>query len=88
MIHVFGKRKDGVTVFDRSAHPNHDVMGVNATLHIHDKGGSIFGHSTQYYSDGMRISRSTSDGVHEHGIHWTNQNLPKGHPGRHQPPSK
>ena len=38
-------------------------------------------HQTQVYPDNYRASR---DGQGD--WHWTNQNLPKGHPDRHEPP--
>jgi hypothetical protein len=40
------------------------------------------GHQTQVYPDNYRVSRDGENGV----WHWTNQNLPKGHPDRHNPP--
>ena len=46
-----------------------------------------YGHSTQAYSDGYRISRSTNDGgkTADH-IHWTNQNAKKRSVDRHLKP--
>lgn len=42
------------------------------------------GKVTQAYPDGFRHTVDLRPGM---GPHWTNQNLPKGHPARHDPPS-
>jgi hypothetical protein len=39
------------------------------------------GHQTQIYTDNYRVSRDFYG-----DWHWTNQNLPKGHPARHKKP--
>lgn len=43
------------------------------------------GHGTQYYDDGTRVSWDT-DGQGDSNRHWTNQNVGKGNPRRHQRP--
>ena len=43
-------------------------------------------HSTQYYSDGYRLSRDTGQGG-DRDVHWTNQGVAKGSSSRHTPPS-
>ena len=72
----------GVTIYDREIRKDHDVAGINGQFSFRNN----FGHSTQYYSDGYHISRDTADGVHETNIHWTNHNLPKHDPKRHDKP--
>lgn len=41
------------------------------------------GHTSQWYGDNQRVSW---DGIDQDNVHWTNQELPKDHPGRHNPP--
>jgi hypothetical protein len=41
------------------------------------------GHHTQAYDDKYRVSWDHPD---QQDYHWTNQNVPKGHPDRHNPP--
>lgn len=81
----------GVTFYDRRARKDHDVAGIAGGINLrgdyyHGKKAGVIGHSTQYYDDGVRLSRDTRDGVHEENIHWTDERLPDGHPDRHHKP--
>lgn len=90
----------GVTIYDRNARPGHEVMGIEGGVKLRPnssfrgdgqdwykgKKPGIIGHSTQYYGDGVRVSRSTRDGIHEEDIHWSNERLPDGHPDKHKKP--
>ena len=90
----------GVTIYDRNARPGHEVKGIEGGIKLRPnssfrgdgqdwykgKKPGIIGHSTQYYGDGVRVSRSTRDGIHEEDIHWSNERLPDGHPDKHKKP--
>lgn len=82
----------GVTIYDRRARPGHEVMGIEGRSNLHGqpfnpkKHPEEVGHITQFYKDGVRVSRSTTDNVHETRTHWTDTRLPKGHPDYHKKP--
>ena len=91
----------GVTFYDRNARPGHQVMGISGGIKLRPnssfkgegqdwykgKKPGVIGHSTQYYDDGVRVSRDTRDGIHEEDIHWTDKRLPNGHPDQHKKPN-
>ena len=82
----------GVTIYDRRARPGHEAMGIEGQSNLHGqpynpkKHPDEVGHITQFYEDGVRISRSTTDNVHETRTHWTDTRLPKWHPDYHRKP--
>ncbi|MBQ6461625.1 DUF1771 domain-containing protein [Candidatus Saccharibacteria bacterium] len=96
----FTDNSKGVTMYDRNARPGHEVKGISGGVKLKPnssfrgenqnwykgKKPGVIGHSTQFYDDGVRLSRETKDGVHEINTHWTDTRLPKGHPGRHEKP--
>lgn len=82
----------GVTIYDRRARPGHEVKGVEGRSNLHGqsynpkKHPEEVGHITQFYEDGVRVSRSTEDNVCEVKVHWTDTRLPKWHPDYHEKP--
>lgn len=81
----------GVTFFDRRMRTKHEIKGISGGINFRGdyykgKKPGVIGHSTQYYDDNYRVSLETHDGIHEENIHWTNQNLSKGHPDSHKKP--
>ncbi len=90
----------GVTIYDRNARPGHEVKGIEGGIKLRPnssfrgdgqdwykgKRPGIIGHSTQFYDDGVRVSRDTKDGINEENIHWTDTRLPKGSPDYHKRP--
>lgn len=90
----------GVTIYDRNARPGHEVKGIDGGIKLRSnssfrgkgqdwyngKRPGIIGHSTQFYDDGVRVSRDTRDGTNEVNTHWTDARLPKGHPDYHKKP--
>ncbi len=91
----------GVTIYDRNARPGHEVKGIEGGVKIRPnssfrgegkdwysgKRPGVIGHSTQFYDDGVRVSRDTKDGINEANTHWTDTRLPKGHPDYHKKPN-
>ena len=67
-------------------------MGIEGRSNFHgqsykqNKHPEEVGHITQFYDDGVRVSRSTTDNVHETRVHWTDERLPAGHPNYHKKP--
>lgn len=45
-----------------------------------------YGHATQYYEDGTRVSWDLDEEGNQENVHWTDQNVRKGRDGRHDPP--
>lgn len=95
--HNFTESDDtrGSTLYDRSAR-SQDMRGFstrdNDTRQSESSGGTFYNrdrdvdlHVTQYYDDNTRLSWDT-DGKTDRDRHWTNQNLPSGHPDRHAEP--
>ena len=78
------KDNKGFTMYDRRARTNTRVGGGGKENYIDVRTGE--GHTTQWYGDGYRVSWDTKDGGKTEQAHWTNQNLPYGHPDRHKPP--
>ncbi len=82
----------GVTIYDRNARPGHEVMGIEGRSNLRgqsykqNKHPEEVGHITQFYDDGVRVSRSTTDNIHETRVHWTDERLPAGHPDYHKKP--
>ena len=76
----------GMTIYDRQARNDHIPTAGAGYMYVQgEKAG--YGHSTQSYSDGYRLSRSTNDGGKTaNQIHWTNQNSKKGSSDRHLAP--
>ena len=97
--HQEGKRGDTLT-YDRNARPGHEVKGISGGIKLREnssyrgegqdwysgKKPGVIGHSTQFYADGVRVSRETRDGMHEENIHWTDERLPSWHPDYHKKP--
>lgn len=90
----------GVTIYDRNARPGHEVMGIEGGIKLRSndsfrgkgqdwykgKKPGVIGHSTQYYSDGVRVSRDIKDGIKEEDVHWTDTRLPKVSSDYHKKP--
>ena len=85
----------GTTLYDRRARSK-DMKGFsvrdNVTRKSESGGGTFYDrnkdtdlHVTQYYDDSTRVSWD-GNGKTDKDRHWTNQNLPPGHPDRHTPP--
>lgn len=73
----------GGTLYDRGARSGSDPAGASGIFARRDGGRE---HSTQYYSDGYRLSRDTGEGG-DRNVHWTNQGVARGSSSRHTPPS-
>ena len=73
----------GGTLYDRGARTGSEPAGASGIFARRDGGRE---HSTQYYSDGYRLSRDTGQGG-DRDVHWTNQGVAKCSPSRHNPPS-
>ena len=78
-------KDNGFTMYDRRARTQTEIGGTGKGNYIDVKTGK--GHTTQWYKDGQRISWDTEDGGKTERSHWTNQNVPTGHPDRHKKPS-
>jgi chromosome segregation ATPase len=77
----------GMTIYDRQARSSHTPVTGAGYMYVRGKKAG-YGHSTQVYSDGYRISRSTNDGGKTaNHVHWTNQNTKKGSTNRHTKPA-
>ena len=93
--------RGGIMIYDRNARPGHQVKGIYGGVKLranssfrgegqdwyNGKKPGIIGHTTQFYDDGVRISRDTRDGIHEENIHWTDERLDNGHPNKHKKPN-
>ena len=66
--------------------PNSSFGGEGQDWYNGKKPG-VIGHTTQYYDDGVRISRDTRDGIHEENVHWTDERLNDGHSDKHKRPN-
>ena len=75
----------GFTIYDRRARTQTDIGGSGEGNYINVRTGK--GHTTQWYKDNYRVSWDTDDGGKTEKAHWTNQNVPTGHPDRHKKPS-
>ena len=71
-------------MYDRRARTGTEIGGSGKENYIDVRTG--VGHTTQWYKDGYRVSWDTEDGGRTEKTHWTNQNLPYGHPDRHKCP--
>lgn len=74
----------GFTIYNRSARKNTPIGGSGEENYINVRTGR--GHTTQWYDDGYRISWDTEDGGKTEKAHWTNQNVSKRNPHRHDEP--
>lgn len=86
--------KPGGTLYNRRARRDTPPLGVrnrdndntkDRSGTFYDRNRQIDLHVTQYYEDNYRVSWDT-DGESDRGYHWTDQNLPSGHPENHIPP--
>jgi len=67
-------------LYDRNARPGHNPVGATGQADLRTGQG----HSTQWYADGQRFSWDHNPVNDIMGRpHLTNQNVPKGSPGRH-----
>ena len=94
------EKQGGILFYDRNARPGHEVKGIYGGIKLREnssyrgegqdwysgKKPGVIGHSTQFYADGVRVSRETRDGMHEENIHWTDERLPSWHPDYHKKP--
>ena len=71
-------------LYMRSARRNHEPIGTNEHGGVFyrrsDSGGTIL-HVTQYFSDNYHVSWDATP-YGNSNVHWTNKNVPKGHPDR------
>ena len=74
----------GFTMYNRRVRTSIEIGGLGKENYIDVRTG--VGHTTQWYKDGYRVSWDTKDGGQTEKAHWTNQNLPYGHPDRHKRP--
>lgn len=77
------EKEYGGTLYDRRARSGSEPAGAKGIFARRDGGPE---HTTQYYSDGHRLSRDLGQGG-DSRVHWTNQNVAKGSSSRHTPPS-
>lgn len=84
-VHNFQK----ADLYMRSARRNNKPMNTNEHGGVFyrrsDTGGTSL-HITQYFADNYHVSWDATPYGNKN-IHWTNQNLAKGDPARHNPPS-
>lgn len=71
-----------VVLYDRGARSEKDPIGAQGVFARRD---GKPGHTTQYYDDKYRLSSDIEDDTIARQ-HWTNQNVGKNHPDRHEPP--
>ena len=75
-------------LYMRSARVNHEPLGTNehgGVFYRRDDSGGTTLHITQYFADNYHVSWDATP----HGnrnVHWTNKNVPNGHPDRFVPP--
>ena len=71
-------------MYMRSARRNHEPLGTNEHGGVFyrrsDSGGTIL-HITQYFADNYHVSWDATP-YGNRNIHWTNKNVPNGHPER------
>ena len=71
-------------LYMRSARRNHEPIGTNEHGGVFyrrsDSGGTIL-HVTQYFADNYHVSWDATP-YGNSNVHWTNKNVPKGHPDR------
>lgn len=88
-LSAFRARKEelkGMTMYDRRARSNSTPTAGAGYLYAQGKNAG-YGHSTQVYADGYRVSRSTTDGGKtSEKTHWINQSIKKGNKNRHARP--
>lgn len=83
----FEDEKEAALIYTRSARSQHMPAGNNHGDGIFYKRDSdAVLHITQYFADNYRVSWDATPSGNRN-IHWTNQNVPTGHPDRHTPPS-
>jgi membrane protein involved in colicin uptake len=76
------EERQAATMYDRSV-SSESPAGARGSYNLR---GDRRGHSTQYYPDGTRKSWDTDGTGDNQNEHWTDQNVPKGRRGRHNPP--
>jgi hypothetical protein len=82
-----GSSSGGSTMYDRRARSGHEPAGASGYVELRGPDAG-YGHGTQYYDDGYRLSRDT-DGQGDSAVHWTDDKIPKGrrhYEERHTPP--
>lgn len=71
-------------LYMRSARRNHEPLGTNEHGGVFyrrsDSGGTIL-HVTQYFADNYHVSWDATP-YGNRNVHWTNKNVPSGHPDR------
>ena len=71
-------------LYMRSARRNHEPLGTNEHGGVFyrrsDSGGTIL-HITQYFADNYHVSWDATP-YGNNNVHWTNKNVPNGHPDR------
>ena len=76
-------------LYMRSARRNHEPLGTNEHGGVFyrrsDSGGTIL-HITQYFADNYHVSWDATP-YGNSNVHWTNKNVPNGHPDRFVAPS-
>jgi hypothetical protein len=85
----FEKAAEAATLYIRSARIEHNPLGTNnhgGVFYRRDDAGGTILHITQYFNDNYHVSWDATDSGNRN-VHWTNQNVPNGHPDRFNPPS-
>lgn len=83
----FESEKEAALLYTRSARSAHMPHGTNEHGGIFWKRESdTVLHITQYFADNYHVSWDATPSGNRN-IHWTNKNVPKGHPERHAAPS-
>ena len=71
-------------LYMRSARRNHEPLGTNEHGGVFyrrsDSGGTVL-HVTQYFADNYHVSWDATP-YGNNNVHWTNKNVPNGHPDR------
>jgi len=86
--HNFEDEKEAALLYTRSARSGHTPSGTNEHGGIfwkRDSSGTVL-HITQYFADNYHVSWDATPSGNSN-IHWTNKNVPKGHPDRFTAPS-
>lgn len=80
---------DAALLYTRSARSDHEPLGTNEHEGVFYRRSDIGGtelHITQYFDDGYHVSWDATPTGNQN-VHWTNKNVPNGHPDRFTPPS-
>lgn len=86
---TFERVQEPSLLYMRGARSGHTPMDTNEHGGVFyrrsDSGGTTL-HITQYFDDGYHVSWDATPHGNQN-VHWTNKNVPKGHPDRFTPPN-